>query len=92
MNSLEANIRTNETKGQLNTIRDNGNVPAIIYGGKDELVSKDSVDDLNNRLKNQKGIEVVFSEIKNANHFFHEKEDELKKIINTYVAKNTELI
>ena len=36
MNSLEANIRTNETKGQLNAIRDNGNVPAIIYGGKDE--------------------------------------------------------
>ena len=64
----------------------------IIYGGKDELVSKDSIDDLNYRLKNQKGIEVVFSEIKNANHFFHEKEDELKKIINTYVAKNTELI
>ncbi len=36
MNSLEANIRTNETKGQLNALRDNGNVPAIIYGGKDE--------------------------------------------------------
>ena len=36
MNSLEANIRTSETKGQLNAIRDNGNVPAIIYGGKDE--------------------------------------------------------
>ena len=36
MNSLEANIRTNSTKGQLNAIRDNGNVPAIIYGGKDE--------------------------------------------------------
>jgi len=36
MNSLEANIRNNETKGQLNAIRDNGNVPAIIYGGKDE--------------------------------------------------------
>ena len=36
MNSLEANIRTNQTKGQLNAIRDNGNVPAIIYGGKDE--------------------------------------------------------
>ena len=35
MNSLEANIRTNQTKGQLNAIRDNGNVPAIIYGGKD---------------------------------------------------------
>ena len=36
MNSLEANIRENNTKGQLNAIRDNGNVPAIVYGGKDE--------------------------------------------------------
>ncbi len=36
MNSLEANIRNNSTKGQLNAIRNNGNVPAIIYGGKDE--------------------------------------------------------
>ena len=36
MNSLEANIRNNSTKGQLNAIRKNGNVPAIIYGGKDE--------------------------------------------------------
>ena len=36
MNSLEANIRNNSTKGQLNAIRADGNVPAIIYGGKDE--------------------------------------------------------
>ena len=36
MNSLEANIRDNSTKGQLNAIRHKGNVPAIIYGGKDE--------------------------------------------------------
>ena len=36
MNSLEANIRTNETKGQLNAIRASGKVPAIIYGGKNE--------------------------------------------------------
>ena len=35
MNSLEANIRDNKSKGQLNAIRTNGNVPAIIYGGKD---------------------------------------------------------
>ena len=33
MNSLEANIRDNSTKGQLNAIRNNGNVPSIIYGG-----------------------------------------------------------
>ena len=36
MNSLEANIRDNSTKGQLSAIRNNGNVPAIVYGGKDE--------------------------------------------------------
>ena len=36
MNSLEAYIRDNSTKGQLNTIRNSGNVPAIIYGGKDQ--------------------------------------------------------
>ena len=36
MNSLEANIRDNSTKGQLNAIRNSGNVPAIIYGGKDK--------------------------------------------------------
>ena len=59
---------------------------------KDELVSRESIYDLNNRLKSQKGIEVAFSEIKNANHFFKNKEEELKKIINSYVQKNTELI
>ena len=36
MNSLEANIRDNKSKGQLNAIRNSGNIPAIIYGGKDE--------------------------------------------------------
>ena len=36
MNSLDASIRDNKTKGQLNSIRENGAVPAIIYGGKDE--------------------------------------------------------
>ena len=34
MNSLDANLRTTKTKGELNSLRDNGNVPAIIYGGE----------------------------------------------------------
>ena len=33
MNSINANIRTDKTKGELNFLRNNGNVPAIIYGG-----------------------------------------------------------
>ena len=36
MNSLDASIRENKSKGQLNSIRNKGNVPAIIYGGKEE--------------------------------------------------------
>ena len=59
----------------------------MIYGEKDELVSKESIEELNNRLKNQKGIEEDFSEIKNANHFFSNKEEELKKTMNMYVKK-----
>ena len=36
MNSLDANIRDNKSKGQLNALRNSGNVPAIVYGGKNE--------------------------------------------------------
>ena len=36
MISLDANTRDNQTKGELSTIRDSGNVPAIIYGGKEK--------------------------------------------------------
>ena len=34
MNSLDANIRDTKTKGELSSLRENGNVPAIIYGGE----------------------------------------------------------
>ena len=34
MNSLNANIRNTKTKGELSALRNNGNVPAIIYGGE----------------------------------------------------------
>ncbi len=36
MNSLDANIRNTKTKGELNALRNNGNVPAIIYGGESQ--------------------------------------------------------
>ena len=44
MNSIEATIRNTNTKGEVNALRAQGNVPAIIYGGADQnqkiLVSK----------------------------------------------------
>ena len=36
MISLDANIRNNKTKGELSTLRSNGDVPAVIYGGKND--------------------------------------------------------
>ena len=41
MNTLEANTRNTITKGELNQLRTNGNVPAVIYGGdtQNETVS-----------------------------------------------------
>ena len=35
MNSIEASIRNNKSKGELNAIRKSGSVPAILYGGKE---------------------------------------------------------
>jgi len=34
MISLDANIRNTRTKGELSALRNNGNVPAVIYGGE----------------------------------------------------------
>ena len=36
MNTLEANIRNTKTKGELNILRSQGNVPGVIYGGEDK--------------------------------------------------------
>ena len=36
MNLLEATLRRPTTKGQLAKLREQGNLPAIVYGGKDE--------------------------------------------------------
>ena len=36
MISIDANTRNNKSKGELSAIRAGGNVPAIIYGGKNE--------------------------------------------------------
>ena len=36
MNSLEASIRKTKSKGDVRSLRSNGNIPAIIYGGTEE--------------------------------------------------------
>ena len=64
----------------------------VIYSDSDELVTKESIDQLDQRIKSQKGIEVLFTKIKNANHFFKNKEDILKDEIVKYIKEKTALI
>ncbi|MDC6481977.1 alpha/beta hydrolase [Pelagibacteraceae bacterium] len=64
----------------------------ILYSDGDELVTKDSIDELDKRIKSQKGIEVIFTKIKNANHFFKDKEDVLALEIEKYIKEKTALI
>ena len=64
----------------------------VIYSENDELVTKESIDELDNRIKNQKGVEVIFSKIKNSNHFFKDKEKELTTEVEKYLKEKTALI
>ena len=63
----------------------------IVYGKKDELVSLQSINELKNRLSNQKGINVQFEQLSDANHFFSKSEEILKKSLNKYISKESAL-
>ena len=64
----------------------------VVYSENDELVTTESIAELDNRIKSQKGVEVLFSKIKNANHFFKDKETDLKKVVEAYIKEKTALI
>ena len=42
MNSIEASIRNTKTKGEINSLRQKGEVPAIVYGGTEENQTRES--------------------------------------------------
>ena len=63
----------------------------MIYGKKDELVPLEYINELANRLKSQKGIDVDFQSINDANHFFTKFEKSLTKSLNKYIKKETTL-
>ncbi len=64
----------------------------VVYSDNDELVSTQSILELDNRIKSQKGVEVIFSKVKNSNHFFKDKEEDLKDTIKKYIDLKTALI
>ena len=63
----------------------------IIYGKKDELVPDEHINELNRRLSAQKGINVVFESVADANHFFSKAAQALAKALNKYIKKESAL-
>ena len=63
----------------------------IVYGKKDELVPYENVNDLNKRLNSQKGINIDFSTLNDANHFFKNSDKDFYQVINKYIKKETAL-
>ena len=63
----------------------------IIYGKKDELVPVEHIHEMDKRLKDQKGIQVDFQSISEANHFFKNSESVMTKTLDKYLKKETAL-
>ena len=63
----------------------------IIYGKKDELVPVEHIQEMDKRLKDQKGIQVDFQSISEANHFFKNSEQIMTKALDKYLKKETAL-
>ncbi|MDH5722258.1 MAG: alpha/beta hydrolase [Alphaproteobacteria bacterium] len=57
----------------------------ILHGEHDDIVSGESVKELIQVLHDQKGIELDYREIRGANHFFHDRTDELVEHIHDHM-------
>lgn len=58
----------------------------IIQGDNDSIVCENDVLNLANRLSRQKHISIDCKLVNNADHFFRDKTDELKGIVDEYLA------
>jgi alpha/beta superfamily hydrolase len=63
----------------------------MISGKKDELVPLENITELDKRLSAQKGINVDFQFINDANHFFTKTEEILIKSLDKYIKKESAL-
>ncbi len=63
----------------------------VMHGKKDELVPTQHINELNKRLSSQKGINVEFDLIADANHFFSNANQTLVKSLSKYIKKEIAL-
>jgi alpha/beta superfamily hydrolase len=57
----------------------------IVHGKQDELVPEPSVAALAQKLAHQRDIQVTYKVVPGANHFFHNKADEITKVVENYL-------
>jgi alpha/beta superfamily hydrolase len=57
----------------------------FVHGADDTMVPEDSVDTLAKKLQSQKRITIDYKIIEGANHFFHNRVDELITHVDTYL-------
>jgi alpha/beta superfamily hydrolase len=62
----------------------------MINGDKDRVVPSNSVGELSQRLKTQRGIKITHQVVPGANHFFENKTDDLKEAVGAYVDARME--
>jgi len=59
----------------------------ILHGSADELVPPASVEKLVTKLNNQKNLEIDYRLIEGANHFFHDRLQDLESQVESYLAQ-----
>lgn len=59
----------------------------IVHGSEDNMVPEDSVAALPKKLAGQKRITIDYQLVEGANHFFHDKVDELTRRVDAYLDR-----
>ncbi len=59
----------------------------LIHGSEDNIVPEDSVSTLAKKLSAQKRITIDYQVIEGANHFFHDRVDELTTLVDVYLER-----
>ena len=57
----------------------------FLSGDQDDIVPADSIETLVGKLRQQRGIEIDHQTIKGANHFFHQRLEQLETVIGDYL-------
>ncbi|MGB8275547.1 MAG: alpha/beta hydrolase [Alphaproteobacteria bacterium] len=59
----------------------------LVHGGRDELVTFESVKKLADKLNSQRNIKVQLKVIEQANHFFHSSYEDLAPLVDAYISQ-----